>query len=259
VSAGRTRTYRADALVIRRRHLGEADSIFVLYSDDEGKFEAVAKGVRKVRSRKGGHLEPLSRVEVLVAQGRSLDIITQAQVVEPFSRIRDDLDRLYAGLYIAELVDSVTPGGGAQRGLFAAALSALAGLDNGLSPGHVSRWFELRVLTLLGHDLQVGGCASCARPLPAEPAFLAPAMGGLVCRLCRPGAGSGLELSLRAMKVARFGQTAALPEFAAVRIDAELQSELARALGLVVRHVVERDLRTSRLAAPAKTARLAAT
>lgn len=245
----RLRSYRTDALVLRRRHMGEADSVFVLYSDRKGRFEAIAKGVRRANSRKAGHLEPLSRVELQLARGRNLDIITQAQVIEAHSNVRADLDRLYAGLYVAELVESVTAEGLAHQGLYATALSALAALDAGLEPGHVSRWFEVQLLALLGHELQTSGCAGCGKPLPPAPGFLIPAMGGVVCDQCRVGAGAGREITLRAMKVLRYARTADPGAFAGVRIDDDLQDEMRRGLAAVLRQVVERDLRTAPFAA----------
>ena len=76
--AERPRTYTAEGVILRRRNIGEADSIFTVYSDREGKFDAVARGVRKTRSKMRGHLEPLTRSRFLIAKGRTLDVFAQA-------------------------------------------------------------------------------------------------------------------------------------------------------------------------------------
>src|SRR5438045_4093476 len=99
------RVYRCEAVVLRQRRLGEADRILTLYTPQLGKVEAVAKGVRKQTSRKAGHLEPLTLSSLLIASGRNLDIITQAETVESFLPLREDLTRLSRGMYVAELVD----------------------------------------------------------------------------------------------------------------------------------------------------------
>ena len=82
--AARPRVYRAEGVILRRRNLGEADSILTVFSGNEGKFEAIARGVRKARSRMRGHLEPLTRSRVLVARGRNLDVFTQAETVDAY-------------------------------------------------------------------------------------------------------------------------------------------------------------------------------
>ncbi|MBI3972353.1 MAG: DNA repair protein RecO [Chloroflexi bacterium] len=99
------RVYRTEAIVLRRQDFGEADRVLTLYSPRLGKFRAVAKGVRRPRSRLGGHVELFTHVNLLVAQGRNLDIVTQAETVRPYCRIRDDLWKTAYACYAAELVD----------------------------------------------------------------------------------------------------------------------------------------------------------
>ena len=105
----RPRVYKAQAIVLRQRKLGEADKIVTLFCAHKGKLDAVAKGVRRTKSRLAGHLEPLTLGAYLIAEGRDLDIVTQAETVEAYAALRDDLERLSRGLYCAELVDRLTP------------------------------------------------------------------------------------------------------------------------------------------------------
>src|SRR3712207_7295528 len=102
------RIYTTEAIVLRARRMGEADSVLTLLTADRGKLDAVARGVRKLTSRKAGHLEPLTHSALLLAHGADLDIITQAQAVHTFLPLREDLHRTGAGLYVAELVDRFT-------------------------------------------------------------------------------------------------------------------------------------------------------
>src|SRR5215472_14024187 len=90
---GRERTYRTEAIVLRRKDIGEADRILTLFTPQLGKVRAVAKGIRKPRSRKAGHLELFTCTRLLLAVGRDLDIITQAEGLEPYRPLRDDLLR----------------------------------------------------------------------------------------------------------------------------------------------------------------------
>src|SRR6476469_7490501 len=93
------RVYRAEAVVLRTRRLGDADRILTLFTPNLGKIDAVAKGVRKQTSRKAGHLEPRTLTSLLLAHGRSLDLVTDTQTIDSFLPLREDLERLARGLY----------------------------------------------------------------------------------------------------------------------------------------------------------------
>ena len=99
------RSYRTEALTLRRSPLGEADLLITLYSKDRGKIRAVAKGARRPVSKLVGHLEPLIRVQLSLSVGRNLDVITQAQVLDSFHPLKEDLGGITKGLYVAELID----------------------------------------------------------------------------------------------------------------------------------------------------------
>ncbi|MBI4630353.1 MAG: DNA repair protein RecO [Chloroflexi bacterium] len=89
----RERTFRTEAIVLRRKDFGEADRILTLFTPELGKIRAVAKGIRKPASRKAGHLELYTRSRLLVAKGRDMDIVTQAETVESYRPLREDLLR----------------------------------------------------------------------------------------------------------------------------------------------------------------------
>ena len=87
------RSFRVEAVVLRHVDWGEADRLLTLYSREKGKLRAIAKGVRRLRSRKAGHLEPFTRAAVQLARGRDLLIVTQADTVNAYLPIRGDLER----------------------------------------------------------------------------------------------------------------------------------------------------------------------
>ena len=103
------RLYKTEAIILRQRKLGEADRILTLYTPALGKLDAKAKGVRKTTSRLSGHLQPLNRVVVQLAQGHAADVITGVETLDSFRHLREDLDLLSRGLYVAELTDRITP------------------------------------------------------------------------------------------------------------------------------------------------------
>ena len=243
--SSRSRVYKTEGIILRRRNIGEADSIFTVFSPTEGKFDAVAKGVRKPRSHMRGHLEPLTKCRVMIAHGRSLDVLTQAETVAPYLRVRDDLDRLATGLYAAELVDRFVGEREAVPESYALLSALLEGLDEGLTV-EVARWFEVQLLQRSGYEIQAERCAICARQFDPEPTLLCPSAGGLVCARCRGGVGPGRLISVRAMKVLRFARTASLDEFAQLRLDDSLCGELRAGLADMLREILESESRTGR-------------
>ncbi len=179
------RTFTAHGIVLRTYKLGEADRIVVLITPERGMVRSVAKGVRKTRSKFGSRLEPLSHVRVQLYEGRSdLLTVTQAESVDHFRAIREDIDRLTKGLAMLEAVDHVAlpdePAPELYRMLLGA-LRTLAANDSAL----VTAGFFLKLLTLEGAGPQVGECVLCgdAEDLVAY----SEADGGFVCRSHRRG------------------------------------------------------------------------
>ncbi|HEX6031757.1 MAG TPA: DNA repair protein RecO [Tepidiformaceae bacterium] len=241
----RPRTYKTEGIILRRRNLGEADSIFTVYADREGKFDAIAKGVRKARSRMRGHLEPLTRTRMMLARGRSLDVFTQAETVAPYRALRENLERGAAAMYCAELVDRFTAEHVEHPGLYELILDVFDALEAGAAP-HVVRYFEANLLSHMGYELQLDACAVCGNRLPEEDTLLSAAAGGLVCYGCRAVAGGGRLVGVRGVKVLRYARGATLEAFAAVRVDGDLDQELQSALAEVIRYVLDREPTTRR-------------
>jgi len=94
----RQRLYRTSAIVLKRQDFGEADRILTLFTPERGKLRVIAKGVRKTTSRKSGHVELFTYSNLLIAKGRNLDIVTQAEMIRPFLGLRQELPRHYLRL-----------------------------------------------------------------------------------------------------------------------------------------------------------------
>jgi DNA repair protein RecO (recombination protein O) len=179
--------YRDTGLVLRVQKLGEADRIVTLLTRRRGKVRAVAKGVRRTKSRWGARLEPFNHVDVQCYTGRSLDIITQAETVDAFGvGIIGDYPRYTAGCAILETADRLVAEEGepAMRVylLLVGAIRALSGRER--DPSLVLDAFLLRAMTHAGWAPAISDCARCAEPGP-HPAFNI-AAGGAVCPRCRP-------------------------------------------------------------------------
>jgi DNA repair protein RecO (recombination protein O) len=177
--------YHDQGVVLRTHKLGEADRIVSFMTKGHGKVRAVAKGVRKTKSRFGGRLEPTSHVRLLFYEGRELDIVTQAESIDHFRALRDDLDRLGRAVSMLEAADQLSLERQPNPRLYDMLVGALRTLADQDSPLVVSAFF-LKLLALEGFRPQVESCLVCGE----EDALVAWAVedGGLRCSAHRQGA-----------------------------------------------------------------------
>lgn len=240
----RPRVYQTSAIVLRRRKLGETDRIVTLYSPLHGKFDAVAKGVRKPTSRMGGHLELLNYVNLLVAVGQNLDVITQAQTIEGFAALGEDLERLSRGLYLAELVDRFTELHEENPDLFRSLRESLQRLNTRDELDLAVHYFELGLLGLLGYQPQLSRCVNCDAALEPGQNYWTASGGGILCPACQAHEAIVRPISLNALKVLRHMQRSPFEDVARVKIGPGLMSEIERCLREQIRFLLERDVRS---------------
>ena len=194
--------YRDDGIVLRTQDLGEADRIITILGRTTGRIRAVAKGVRRTKSRFGARLEPFTHVDLMLHPGRSLDIVTQAEVIRPYGEpLAADYPRYTAGMAMLETAERFTPvekePALRQLLLLIGGLRALGEAEHG--PRLVLDAFLLRSLAVAGYAPALEECARCGAPGSGRdhpgvsaaarevrlPAF-AIAAGGMVCASCRP-------------------------------------------------------------------------
>jgi len=176
--------YRDRGVVLRTIRLGEADRIVTLMTESHGKVRAVAKGVRKTKSRFGARLEPLSHAALLLYQGRELDIITQAESIEHFRSVREDLEAVTMATAMLEAVDQVAQERQSNPRLYAMLVGALRALASSRSTMVVPSFF-LKLLALEGFEPVLEQCASCGAD--AQLVAFDIEEGGALCRQCRRG------------------------------------------------------------------------
>jgi DNA repair protein RecO (recombination protein O) len=186
-SIGGSRSYRDEAVVLRTAKLGEADRIITLLTRHGGRVRAVAKGVRRTSSRFGARLEPFTSVDVQLHRGRSLDIVTQVEVLEPYGQVIAGDYALYtAGHVLLETAERFTEVEGEaatqQYLLLVGALRTLSRREH--ESTMVLDAFLLRSLAVAGYAASFVDCARGGAPGPHR-AF-AVALGGAVCPSCRP-------------------------------------------------------------------------
>ncbi|MEX2372976.1 MAG: DNA repair protein RecO, partial [Dehalococcoidia bacterium] len=184
------RITKTEAIVLRYRRLGDADRIVTLLTPHRGKVDVVAKGVLRSRSKLAGHLEPGTHLEVVLAHGRNMDVVTQAQGLEGWPAIRADLDRLSAAMYLLELADRLTVEHAEAGAVYRHLHTGLARLARGDGQQVVTRTYELALLEATGFRPELTICLACSEPVEASHASWSPLEGGVYCADCagrRPG------------------------------------------------------------------------
>jgi DNA repair protein RecO (recombination protein O) len=181
--------YRDEAIVLRTQKLGEADRIITLLTRSSGRVRAVAKGVRRTTSRFGSRLEPFTHVDLQLAEGRSLDVVTQAETLDPFAgKLGGSYEQYTAGTVMLEtaerlVIEDKEPAL-QQFLLLVGALRAMC--DVGRPPNQVLDSFLLRSLSVAGYAPTFEACARCGVLGPHRS--FSPAAGGMLCSTCRvPG------------------------------------------------------------------------
>jgi DNA repair protein RecO (recombination protein O) len=231
--------YRDTAVVLRTYKLGEADRIVVLLTAENGKVRAVAKGVRKTMSRFGARLEPMSHVRLLLYRGRELDIVSQAESVEPLAPMLATLDRASQGMAVLEAADQLALEREPNPRLYHMLVGVLRTIAGRPSPLVVPA-FYWKLLAAEGLLPELNACVRCGEGEP-DVAFVAFDLneGGVQCRACRTGTAispAALGL-LRDVLGGRLNEALAAPESPATH---EVGVLATRAL----EHHIERRLRT---------------
>lgn len=175
--------YRTKAIVLRSRNLGEADRVLVLFSEELGKFEAVVKGARRQRSRFVGNTLPFNYFEGLFFTGKSLDSLSQVELVHSFSKLREDLTKFAYASFWVELVDGFLPINQEAGEIFRFLLAAFIVLEKAGDAEVLNLAFQARLLKYLGYQPELSHCTCCGA-IPKGKLFFSAETGGLVCSDC---------------------------------------------------------------------------
>jgi DNA repair protein RecO (recombination protein O) len=239
------RDYQTEAVVIKKTKLGEADRILTLYSRDFGKIEAVAKGVRRPKSKLAGHLELLTYSQIRLARGRNLDTVTGSQTVEAFLPLKNDLWLTSYGLYTAELVNQFNPERSPNQAVFDLLVDTLRRLSQAENSDLTLRFFELHLLETAGFRPQLRECVACKAELKPEVNSFSSMAGGILCPNCQYEQPNSIAISIDALKVLRFMQKNGFETVSRLKITNELAGEIKNILGGYIRHILEKEVKSA--------------
>ncbi len=239
------RTYRCEAIILSYTPLGEADLLVTMFTRDQGKVRAVGKGARRSTSKLVGHLEPLTLMRMSMAHGRSMDIISQAEVVQSFSKLKEDLAGITKGLYLAELVNGFGAEDSANPELYWLMIETLLAIETDPESDMPLRFFEFHLLQVSGLMPELYHCVECRAELEPDAHRFSPNVGGTLCLDCNPEDAHLRLLSLRALKVLRLLDRSDIAAACKLSLDDSLAAELKSLLSTTVSYWLGKEIRSN--------------
>ncbi len=238
------RNYQTEAIIIKKTKLGEADRILTLYTPHLGKIQAVAKGVRRPRSKLSGHLELLTHSQVSLARGKNLDTVTGSQTINSFLSVKSDLELISYALYVIELLNKFTEEHIENYPLFRLLLETLKQLEQGNNNELVLRYFELHLLSHVGYRPQLQNCVLCRSPLsPVTNSFSATA-GGMLCPGCSSPRPFTYDLSFNSLRLLRLLQDGKCDTAAHLEAKQQTLNELEWIMRNYISYLLEREIKS---------------
>ena len=243
----RSSTYKAEGIVLSRSDLGDADRIVTLYTREFGRRRLVVRGSRRPTSHLAPHLELLNRVRLFGVVGTNLDILSQAEALESYPRLREDLAAFAAAGWAIELLDGLSEDGEPVPAAYGALLTFLRGIDLSNEPPDL--WFLALAMALFdahGYSPQLHACTVCRQEIrPHDHAFAA-TTGGVVCGSCEHEV-STQALDVGTLKVLRHIAREGFQGTAHIRVDEDLRRQVRELLRAYSEVLVEREMKSLRM------------
>lgn len=181
-------TYRARGVVLGSIDYGESDRILTFYTLEQGKLKGIAKGARRSKKRFVGNLDPLSHINIMYFQSDKSELVRveDASLIDAFTPLKADIERLSDACYILELTSEMTREGQVLPAAYHSLVAFLKLLEAGGGP-EVLRFFEIKLLSQAGYLPHLSGCVTCRQTTDGEKLYFSSERGGLVCRGCASG------------------------------------------------------------------------
>ena len=238
--------YNVDAVVIRVRDFDEADKIAVLLTREEGKVQAIAKGARRPRNRYSAATQLFTQVKAQLFHGRSLDTLSQVEIVESFRHLREDLVRMAYATYACEVMDALLAEKQKHEAPFLLLLTTLHLFNEPeIQPEPVLRAYELKLLSMMGFRPSLEACVNCGTHEVAGPQIrFSPALGGVLCPTCASEGEAVLRISRGALESMKHLLDGDIRRANVIRLGKEMAEELDRALTHYILLRTERKLKS---------------
>lgn len=238
------RLINSEAYVITQTDYGEADRLYTIFSRRNGKIKAFARGVRKSKSRKAGHLQSLSLIHLMLAKGKTFWVVTQADMLNPYTPIKNDLMKTASAFYIFELINRFAPENEPIISLFQLTKETLDRIEKECDLFLLLKFFEFRLLKYTGYMPNLGTCVQCGEKILPQDQYFSAEQGGVLCPKCGLKGYAIRKISLPALRYLRFIQRSSYNELEKVKPAKEIQQEMESLMLYYLTYITEKVFNT---------------
>lgn len=236
--------HRTQGIIIKAFDYKEADQVVTLFAPDMGKVRAVAKGVKKTKSSLRAMVQPFCRSELQLASSGEMYLLTQGRIMDFYGGIREDIHKTLQAVYLVELLDKSTPDRDPNRALFDLTAKTLRHIDENETAPLILRFFEIKLLSLLGYSPQLKHCSSCGEK--AALTYFSPSTGGGICEKCA-GHGEACKTMPAALAALNTLQQNDLSILSRLKLPVPVMNEMETILEKYLEYYLERRFRTKEL------------
>lgn len=251
-----SRLYQITAVVLRSRDYGEGHRLITLFSREEGKVLAIARGVKKPKAKLAASLQHFTIGDIQLAKGRRFDVITQVRVRNPLYGLRTSLEAVAYASYFAELFDVSLEERQQQTALYDLLIDALERLARGDTTDMLARYVEISLIAMLGYLPQLSTCAHCQRPLMehnAEGRAIWPewlgfssSHGGALCPICMTSVPGAKRVAAGTVQVARLLLAKGISALDGLELSDRLRREIETVFRDYLEYRLEHHLQSAR-------------
>lgn len=223
-------TKRVQGIILQKKNFRESDRFFVIYTDQLGKIEAVAKGVRKIKSKMAGHLDLFSVLNLMVAPGKTYYQIAGVDTEKKFLNLKSNLVKVILASFCLEIVNIFTKTEHPDLKIYLTLSELLEIFDDKKNKDHLklyglSKFFILKLLAFLGWTPELYNCVKCKKKILPNRNLFDAGRGGLVCGACSRG---GVSISVAAIKILRFVLQKNLKSLSVIKINKNQLGEVIK-------------------------------
>jgi len=218
------KNYKTKGIILKRTNLGEADRILTIYTRDYGKVKMIGKGIRKIKSKLAGNLELFCLDDLVIAEGRNLDIVTAAVTEKCFFDLRNNLKSAHTAYYLADVVDKLSEEKEPHKEVYDL-LDNLLEEINGKNAAILLPFFEIKFLSETGYAPELFSCVTCKEKIKSGKNYFSFSEGGLVCQNCQR---TEPMISEKAVKLLRLFLAHDISFIKKIKIDKKTREEVEK-------------------------------
>lgn len=244
------KSYKTTGIIIGKRDFGEADKILIVFSEDLGKIQIKAKGLRRALAKMAGYLEMFNYVNLELVKGRTFFIVIGAELIDGFSDVKKDFEKIGLYYYFCEIMDKILDEGVRHKNTFAFLLGVLDKLkDKDFDRLLLTLFFELNILSYLGFKPEFLVCVGCRDDIWGHKFYFSQEKGGVLCETCAESDLLASPLSPNGLKLMRLVLTHSLDFLGQVKMDKAIPQEVKNINGFFIEHILGRELKSKKFMA----------